>query len=139
MDPIIGIAFVLGAGSFLFDVSDKSVQAYGLYSTAQSLANVSGHLVAKLIIEERRLIQWGHGVGIKPITQVEEEDGGELDERLRKNDALYQSILQALTGIEETLTDVDNLTSKHGLQVFEEKHVSDESSLKNEIMLPLRP
>ena len=94
--------------------------------------------MAKLIIEERRLIQWGDGVGIKPITHVEEKDGGELDERLRKNDALYQTILQAPAGIEETLTDVDILTTKYGLQVFEEKHVSDESSLKNELMLPLR-
>ena len=139
MDPITGTAFALGAGSFLFDVFDKSVQAYGLYSAAQSLANVSGHLVAKLIIEERRLIQWGDGVGIKPITQVAERAGGELDERLRNNDALYQTILQALAGIEETLTDVDKLTAKYGLQVFEEEHVSDETSLKDQIRLPLRP
>ena len=138
MDPITGIAFALGAGSFLFDVFDKSVQAYGLYSTAQSLANVSGHLVAKLIIEERRLIQWGDGVGIKPVAQSAERDDEKLDERLRKNDALYQTILQALTGIEETLTDVDNLTAKYGLQVFEEKNVSDETSLKGELILPLR-
>ena len=139
MDPLTGMAFALGAGSFLFDVFDKSVQAYGLYSTAQSLANVSGHLVAKLMIEERRLIQWGDGVGIKPITQVEGKNGGELDDRLKKNEALYQTVRQVLAGIEETLTDVDNLTTKYGLQVFEEKHVSDETSLNNELMLPLRP
>ena len=138
MDPITGTAFALGAGSFLFDVFDKSIQAYRLYSTAQSLANVSGHLVAKLIIEERKLIQWGDGVGIKPITQVAEGDGGELDERLSKNNALYQTILQALTGIEETVTDVNNLTSKYGLQVFEEKYVSDEILLKDKLILPLR-
>ena len=139
MNPVTGMAFALGAGSFLFDAFHKSIQAYGLYSTAQSLANVSGHLVAKLIIEERKLIQWVDGVGIKSITQVAERDCGELDDRLRKNDALYETILHALTGIEETLTDVDNLTTKYGLQVFEEKYVSDESSLKNELKLPLRP
>ena len=139
MDPLTGIAFALGAGSFLFDVFDKSVQAYGLYSTAQSLANVSGHLVAKLMIEERRLIQWGDGVGIKSVTQAAQRNDGELDGRLKKNEALYQTVRQVLAGIEETLTDVDNLTTKYGLQVFEEKHVSDETSLKNEFTLPLRP
>lgn len=138
MDPITGTAFALGAGSFLFDVFDKSIQAYGLYSTAQSLANVSGHLVAKLIIEERRLIQWGDGVGIKPVAQAEQSNDRELDHRLRNNDALYQTVRQVLAGIEETLTDVEKLTTKYGLQVFEEKYVSDETSLKNELMLPLR-
>ena len=139
MDPITGMAFALGAGSFLFDVFDKSVQAYRLYSTAQSLANVSGHLVAKLIIEERRLIQWGDGVSIKSVTQAEQSNDRELDHRLRNNEALYQTVRQVLAGIEETLTDVEKLTTKYGLQVFEEKHVSDETSLKNELMLPLRP
>ena len=139
MDPLTGMAFALGAGSFLFDVFDKSVQAYGLYSTAQSLANVSGHLVAKLMIEERRLIQWGDGVGIKPVAQAAQTNDRELDNRLRKNEALYRTVRQVLAGIEETLTDVDNLTTKYGLQVFEEKHVSDEILLKNELMLPLRP
>ena len=139
MDPLTGMAFALGAGSFLFDVFDKSVQAYGLYSTAQSLANVSGHLVAKLMIEERRLIQWGDGVGIKPVAQAAQRNDGELDDRLKKNEALYQTVRQVLAGIEETLTDVDKLTTKYGLQVFEEKHLSDETSLKNEFTLPLRP
>ena len=139
MDPITGVAFALGAGSFLFDVFDKSVQAYGLYSTAQSLANVSGHLVAKLIIEERRLIQWGDGVGIKPVGQAEQSNDRELDHRLSNNEALYQTVRQVLAGIEETLTDVGKLTTKYGLQVFEEIHVSDEQSIKNELMLPLRP
>ncbi|KAM0805398.1 hypothetical protein BDR22DRAFT_969118 [Usnea florida] len=132
MDPLSGIAFALGAGSFLFDVFDKSVQAYRLYSTAQSLANVSGHLVAKLMIEERRLIQWGDGVGIKSVAQAAQRHAGELDDRLKKNEALYQTVRQVLIGIEETLTDVDNLKTKYGLQVFEEKHVSDETSLENE-------
>ena len=83
MDPLSGIAFALGAGSFLFDVFDKSVQAYRLYSTAQSLANVPGHLVAKLMIEERRLIQWGDGVGIKSTAQAAQRHAGELDDRLK--------------------------------------------------------
>ena len=139
MDPLTGMAFALGAGSFLFDVFDKSVQAYRLYLTAQSLANVSGHLVAKLMIEERRLIQWGDGVGIRPVAQAAQTNDRELDNRLRKNEALYRTVRQALAGIEETLTDVDNLTTRYGLQVFEEKDVSDEISLRNELMLPLRP
>ena len=138
MDPLTGMAFALGAGSFLFDVFDKSVQAYGLYSTAQSLAKVSGHLVAKLVIEERRLIQWGDGAGIKPVAQAAKKNGRELDDRLREDSALYQTILQALAGIEETLTDVDSLRTKYGLQVFEEKHVSDETSSKDELVLPLQ-
>lgn len=139
MDPITGIAFALGTGSFLFDVFDKSVQAYGLYSTAKSLANVSAHLVAKLLIEERRLIQWGDGVGIKPVADLMESKARELDDRLRNNDALYQTILQALAGIEETLTDVDSLTLKYGLQVFEEGSVPDGKSSNSEPTLPLRP
>ena len=139
MDPVTGIAFALGAGSFLFDVFDKSVQAYGLYSSAKSLANVSAHLVAKLLIEERRLIQWGDGVGIRPVANLTERKALGLDDRLRKNEALYQTILQALAGIEETLTDVDSLTAKYGLQVFEDRGAPDEKLSKNEIMLPLRP
>ena len=139
MDPVTGIAFALGTGSFLLDVFDKSVPAYGLYSTAKSLANVSAHLVAKLLIEERRLIQWGDGVGIKTVAKPMDGEALELDGRLKENDALYQTILQALAGIEETLTDFDTLTAKYGLQVFEERIVPDEISSKNELMLPLRP
>lgn len=139
MDPVTGIAFALGAGSFLFDVFDKTVQAYGLYSTSKSFANVSAHLVAKLLIEERRLIQWGDGVGIRPVAKPAEGKTLELDDRLRENEALYQTILQALAGIEATLTDVDILTAKYGLQIFEERSPPDENSPKNEIMLPLRP
>lgn len=116
MDPVTGIAFALGAGSFLFDVFDKSVQAYTLYSTAKGLADVSAHLVAKLLIEERRLIQWGDGVGIKPVAQATKDEASELHGRLRENDALYQTVLRALAGIEATLTDLDNLTAKYGLQ-----------------------
>ena len=139
MDPVTSIAFALGAGSFLFDVFDKSLQAYGLYSTAKSLANVSAHLVAKLLIEEHRLIQWGDGVGIRPVAKSAEEKPLGLDVRLRGNEALFQTILQALAGIEETLTDVDSLTAKYGLQVFEERNPPDEKSSKDNIMLPLRP
>ena len=139
MDPITGIAFVLGAGSFLFDAFDKSLQAYGIYSTAKSLANVSAHLVAKLLIEERRLIQWGDGVGIKPVAQTAENEASELDERLRENDALLQTVLQALAGIEETLTDIADLTAKYGLQVFEEENVASEESSKNDTVLPILP
>lgn len=139
MDPVTGIAFALGAGSFLFDVFDKSVQAYRLYSTAKGLADVSAHLVAKLLIEERRLIQWGNGVGIKPVAQATKDEASELDGRLRENDALYQTVLRALAGIEATLTDIDNLTAKYGLQVFEEENVPDETSSKDGTMLPLLP
>lgn len=139
MDPVTGIAFALGAGSFLFDVFDKSVQAYRLYSTAKGLADVSAHLVAKLLIEERRLIQWGDGVGIKPVAQAAKDEASELDGRLRENDALYQTVLRALAGIEATLTDIDNLTAKYGLQVFEENNVPDDTSSKNRTMPPLLP
>ena len=139
MDPVTGIAFALGAGSFLFDVFDKSVQAYGLYSTAKGLANVSAHLVAKLLIEERRFIQWGDGVGIRSVAISADGNAREIDDRLGENEALYQTILRALAGIEETLTDADTLTSKYGLQVFEERVSLDEKTSKNEIMLPLRP
>lgn len=143
MDPVTGIAFALGAGSFLFDVFDKSVQAYRLYSTAKGLADVSAHLVAKLLIEERRLVQWGDGVGIKPKAAAQatkDEEASELDGRLRENDALYQTVLRALAGIEATLTDIDNLTAKYGLQVFEEENVSDgTSSNKDGNMPPLLP
>lgn len=139
MDPFPGIAFALGTGSFLLDVFDKSVQAYGLYSTAKNLANVSAHLVAKLLIEERRLIQWGDGVGIRSVAEPADGQARQLDDRLRENDALFQTVLQALAGIEETLTDIDSLTAKYGLQVFEERGASDGKSLKNEPELPLRP
>ncbi len=137
MDPVTGIAFALGAGSFLFDVFDKSIQAYRLYSTAKSLANVAAHLVAKLLTEKRRLIQWGDGVGIRSAEKPTEGEAWELDDRLRENNALYHTVLQALAGIEETLTDVNSLTAKYGLQVFEER-CSEEVLLKDEITLPLR-
>ena len=139
MDPFSSIAFALGTGSFLLDVFDKSIQAYGLYSTAKSLANVSAYLVAKLLIEERRVIQRGDGVGIRSVAEPTDGQARQLDDRLRENDALFQTVLQALAGIEETLTDIDSLTAKYGLQVFEERSASDEELLKNEPGLPLRP
>ncbi|MCJ1334245.1 hypothetical protein MMC10_010953 [Thelotrema lepadinum] len=139
MDPITGIGFALGAGSFLFDVFDKAVQAYQLYSTAKSLANVSAHLVAKLLIEECRLIQWGDGIGIRSIAGKPTSSTRELDDRLTNNKVLYQTVLHALAGINETLTDIDSLTAKYGLHIFEEDIAEGAKSLKSEIVLPRRP
>ena len=115
MDPLTGMAFALSAGSFLFDVFDKSVQAYGLYSNAQSLANVSGHLVAKLMIEERRLIQWGDGVGIKPVAQAAQTNDGELDDRLKKNEITdVDHLLPVNVWISETSISYDGEASRLG-------------------------
>ena len=136
MDPLSGIAFAAGAGSFLFDVFDKAVQAYRIYSTAKSLGSTSAHLTAKLLIEERRLLQWGEGIGIKldvasPETKVEG-----LDERLEQNDALYQNILRTLTGIEDVLTNVENLKTKYGLRLLEDPNLAKTTRSKDAPSVP---
>lgn len=68
--------------------------------------------MVKLPIEERRLIQWGDGVGIRPVAKPTEGKARELDDRLKETHALYQTVLQAPAGIEEALTDVDSLLAK---------------------------
>ena len=138
MDPVSAIAFSLGAGSFLFDVFDKSVQAYGLYTSAKDFASVSKHMIAKLLIEERRLIQWGQGVGIEPIPHDITHQESRVSLRLKDNQALSQTVSQTLAGIEETLTDIDGLTSKYGLSLLEER-IAGESPQKGEIVIPLHP
>ena len=140
MDPITGIGFAFGAGSFLLDTFDKAVQAYKLYSTVKSLGSVSGHLVAKLLIEECRLIQWGEGVGIRSVAEQDtKDDTRELDDRLQGNEFLCQTVLQTLAGIEDTLTDIDGLTAKYGLQILEENNAEEGKLSRNEIVLLLRP
>jgi hypothetical protein len=139
LNPITGTALAIGAGSSLFDVFDKAIQTYKLYSTAKSLANTSALLVAKILIEECRLTQWGDGLDIRSVAEQTEGDTRELDERLRGNNGLYQTALQALASIEDTLTDIDGLTAKYGLQIFEESISENENLSKNKIILPLRP
>ena len=136
MSGLEAVAFALGGTLFLVDVFDKSVQAYQIYSKARSLGEVSAHLVAKLLIEERRVIQWGDGVGIN-TTAPSNEENHQLDYRLRDNGPLFQSVLQALANIEGTLTDIDQLTVKYGLQVYEDD-LANSQQPTGKVTLPLR-
>lgn len=140
MDPITSIEFALGTGSFLFDVFDKAVQAYELYSTTKSLSNISAHLVAKLLLIEGCQAQ---AMGVRAcVYQISKSDGlirrGNEPGRFtpasekQRDFVLYQAVLQALAGIEDTLTDITCLIAKYGLHVFEE------DVTESWILLPIR-
>ncbi|OAK94608.1 hypothetical protein IQ06DRAFT_79624 [Phaeosphaeriaceae sp. SRC1lsM3a] len=137
MDPVTGIAFAFGAASFLIDVFDKSVQAYGIYSVAKNLGKDSIHLTASLLIEERRLIQWGDGVGLKPAPErLGEKLRLPIDPRLKEGTEIYNTVVRILACIEDTLTDLASLKTKYGLQILEEDAPQDPV---RQLHLSLRP
>lgn len=116
------IALGLGAASFLVDAFDKSLQAYNIYTQAKNLGSISAHLHSKLLIEEQRLVQWGEGVGLKRTGNsqwTENSSGFSPSPRLSEGGPLYDVVLQTLANIELTLTNVEELTARYGVQILD--------------------
>lgn len=105
MAEVIGTA--LAVVGVLGTIFEGCVRAYGHFTTATHFDQDSQKMVVKIRIEEMRLVVWGREWGVAE---------GKLEAHLQENGGMRQLALQILTELHRTVTDVQRLRDRYGLQ-----------------------
>jgi len=116
-------AIVFGSVNTAVNLFKVSISAYEIYTTAKDLGKNSAIFQAQLLMQQKKLEQWGRSLGLTG-------DGAELDERLTTDSGLFQAVTAGLSSIKLLLLDAETLGKKYGLEFSPE---GDSSHLLSEL------